>query len=436
MKAMTTTNNNNNYGVTPRGFFSPTYAEVLDNIQDKFKSVFGNDIALESNSNFGIQSRLDALIIYNAYQELQKNFYNSFVSTADDTALDRLGNNYGVIRKVAEPSYVELTIRTNEEYLIQAGEQFETEDGIVFTLLSDVLTAKDPNVPNIPATQDDSQDTDTETDINDDTDNDDDTDNEPTGTFVGKGMAQSIETGTMNNVKENTITVVSNPDDNIDSVTNEKAAGGGQDDEPDETYRERIMLENLAKAGSTEKGVYSALMNLSGVRQVGFTPNETSETDADGNPPYSIHTYVLGGNGQEIAQALYDNIAAGTIFVGDESFTVTDVNGFPKTMHFSFATELDIYVDIKLKTNDLWNEENDPDELKQEISDQIQQLKMGSPVLSTKLYSVIYDFEGISEALVSIGSSAESLTTNGDVLPTKFQVPICDVKNITISRDL
>ena len=61
---------------------------------------------------------------------------------------------------------------------------------------------------------------------------------------------------------------------------------------------------------------------------------------------------------------------------------------------------------------------------------------MGSPVLSTKLYSVIYDFEGISEALVSIGSSAESLTANGDVLPTKFQVPICDVKNITISKGL
>lgn len=426
MKAMTTTNNNNNYGVTPSGFFSPTYAEVLDNIQDKFKSVFGNNIALESNSNLGIQSRLDALIIYNAYQELQKNFYNSFVSTATDTALDRLGNNFGVIRKVAEPSYVELTIRTSEEYLIQAGEQFETEDGIVFTLLSDVLTEKDENISKSPVAKDEDQDDDT----------DDDTDDEPIGTFVGKGMAQSIETGSMNNVRENTITVVSNPDDNIDSVTNEKIAGGGQDYEPDETYRERIILENLAKAGSTEKGVYAALMNLSGVRQVGFTPNPTSEVDKDGNPPYSIHTYVLGGNGQEIAQALYDNIAAGTIFVGDESYTVTDVNGFPKTMHFSFASELDIYVDVKLKTNDLWNEDSDPNELKQEISDQIQQLKMGSPVLSTKLYSAIYDFEGIIEALVSIGSSQDSLTANGDVVPTKFQVPICDVKNINISNDL
>lgn len=426
MKAMTTTNNNNNYGVTPSGFFSPTYAEVLDNIQDKFKSVFGNNIALESNSNLGIQSRLDALIIYNAYQELQKNFYNSFVSTATDTALDRLGNNFGVIRKVAEPSYVELTIRTSEEYLIQAGEQFETEDGIVFTLLSDVLTEKDENISKSPVAKDEDQDDDT----------DDDTDDEPIGTFVGKGMAQSIETGSMNNVRENTITIVSNPDDNIDSVTNEKIAGGGQDYEPDETYRERIILENLAKAGSTEKGVYAALMNLSGVRQVGFTPNPTSEVDKDGNPPYSIHTYVLGGNGQEIAQALYDNIAAGTIFVGDESYTVTDVNGFPKTMHFSFASELVIYVDVKLKTNDLWNEDSDPNELKQEISDQIQQLKMGSPVLSTKLYSVIYDFEGISEALVSIGSSQDSLTANGDVVPTKFQVPICDVKNINISNDL
>lgn len=426
MKAMTTTNNNNNYGVTPSGFFSPTYAEVLDNIQDKFKSVFGNNIALESNSNLGIQSRLDALIIYNAYQELQKNFYNSFVSTATDTALDRLGNNFGVIRKVAEPSYVELTIRTSEEYLIQAGEQFETEDGIVFTLLSDVLTEKDENISKSPVAKDEDQDDDT----------DDDTDDETIGTFVGKGMAQSIETGSMNNVRENTITVVSNPDDNIDSVTNEKIAGGGQDYEPDETYRERIILENLAKAGSTEKGVYAALMNLSGVRQVGFTPNPTSEVDKDGNPPYSIHTYVLGGNGQEIAQALYDNIAAGTIFVGDESYTVTDVNGFPKTMHFSFASELDIYVDVKLKTNDLWNEDSDPSELKQEISDQIQQLKMGSPVLSTKLYSAIYDFEGISEALVSIGSSQDGLTANGDVVPTKFQVPICDVKNINISNDL
>ncbi|WP_435526499.1 baseplate J/gp47 family protein [Lactobacillus crispatus] len=48
-------------------------------------------------------------------------------------------------RKVDAPSHAEVVITTEGEYLIQAGEKFETEDGLVFDLTEDVITSKQSN---------------------------------------------------------------------------------------------------------------------------------------------------------------------------------------------------------------------------------------------------------------------------------------------------
>lgn len=232
------------FGLTEKGFIAPTYAEWLEDVEGSFKSRFGDDIALSFNSNFGMLAREYAWRMVEVTEQLQLVYYAGFYSTATDTSLDRLGANIGVVRKVAAPSHVALEITTDDEYLIQAGEQFETEDGIVFNLLDDVVTKKDN-----------------------------------AGNWVGIGNLESDETGTMNNVGANTITVVSNPDDAILEVTNQEPAYGGNDEENDEDYRERLVLENISKEGPTANGIRSALMNVSGVREVGIVDNDLNSTD-------------------------------------------------------------------------------------------------------------------------------------------------------------
>ncbi|QHJ76576.1 MAG: hypothetical protein [Bacteriophage sp.] len=387
------------FGLTEKGFIAPTYAEWLEDVEGSFKSRFGDDIALSSNSNFGMLAREYAWRMVEVTEQLQLVYYAGFYSTATDTSLDRLGANIGVVRKVAAPSHVALKITTDDEYLIQAGEQFETEDGIVFNLLDDVVTKKDND-----------------------------------GNWVGIGNLESDETGSMNNVGANTITVVSNPDDAILEVINQEPAYGGNDEETDEDYRERLVLENISKEGPTANGIRSALMNVSGVREVGIVDNDQNSTDEYGNPPYSVHVYVLGGADNDIAETLNDRVAAGVTLAGSKAVNITDDSGITKTIRFDHATEVPIFIQVEIKTSDSWNQDDGPNQIKTDISQKINALDMGQTVHLTKLFSNVYDKPGVEEASIKIGLAKDSLSYS-DVKVKRFEVPVCTASNVEVVVD-
>ena len=387
------------FGLTEKGFIAPTYAEWLEDVEGSFKSRFGDDIALSSNSNFGMLAREYAWRMVEVTEQLQLVYYAGFYSTATDTSLDRLGANIGVVRKVAAPSHVALEITTDDEYLIQAGEQFETEDGIVFNLLDDVVTKKDND-----------------------------------GNWVGIGNLESDETGSMNNVGANTITVVSNPDDAILEVTNQKPAYGGNDEETDEDYRERLVLENISKEGPTANGIRSALMNVSGVREVGIVDNDQNSTDEYGNPPYSVHVYVLGGADNDIAETLNDRVAAGVTLAGSKAVNITDDSGITKTIRFDHATEVPIFIQVEIKTSDSWNQDDGPNQIKSDIAQKINALEMGQTVHLTKLFANVYDKPGVEEASIKIGLAKDSLSYS-DVKVKRFEVPVCTASNVEVVVD-
>lgn len=387
------------FGITDKGFISPTYEEWLDSIRDDFKSRFGDDIALSSNSNFGIISEMFAWRLTEIAQQLELVYYSGFFSTASDTALDRLGANIGVARKIATKSHVQIVIQTDGEYLIQAGEEFETDDGIIFELTDDVITTKDKD-----------------------------------GNWTGTGNLESEETGKMNNVLANTVTIVSNPDDTILDVTNPEPASGGEDDETDEDYRQRLIMENAAKEGPTRSGIKSALMNLAGVREVGIVDNDKNEVDEYGNPPYTVHVYVLGGNDKDIAQALNDHVAAGVTLTGTKAINITDDSGVVKTINFDTASEKPIFVKVNVNTNSSWNNDDNVADIKADIAERINSLEMGQTVYLTKLYSNVYDKSGVEEATIQIGTAKDSLG-NSDIDTRRFEVPVCDADHVEVVVD-
>ena len=197
-----------NFGLTDQGYLAPSYEELLDSVQDDFLRVFPSDLVLTSNSNAGILSRLIAWREYEQIQAQQQVYYSAFVSTATGSALDRLGANVDLPRKVNRPAKATLTIVTDGEYLIEAGTQFETEDGYIFDLTDDVVSTQKGDV------------------------------------WQAIGNAEAEDTGEITNVEPNTITVVYNPDESIISVTNPEKASGGQDYEEDPQYRARLIAEN------------------------------------------------------------------------------------------------------------------------------------------------------------------------------------------------
>lgn len=387
------------FGLHKRGFVAPTYEEVLDSVMDDFQQRFGTDIVLTGNSNFGIIARLIAWRETLLIQELQKTYYSAYISTATESSLDRLGANLDLPRKVATPSFADIEIKTEEEYLIQAGEQFETADGVLFDLIKDVVTSKNPD-----------------------------------GTYTGIGTVQSVDTGAYNNVLPNTITIMYNPDENVVSVTNPEKAAGGQDYEDDATYRARLIMENVAKPGPSAAGIKSALMNLSGVRQVNVVENPNAEANQYGDPPYSVHIYVLGGKEQDIAQCLVDNVAAGITMAGTKQIAAPDNTGTPQTVSFDFAKDKPIYATAQIRTNEEWNADEGVQDVKQAIADYVNNLLMGQEVYLTKIYPSIYSIPGVGEAKVQIGTDPNHLYDK-DIVTEPFEAVSCNTDNIQVNVD-
>lgn len=383
------------YGLTDSGFVAPTYGEWLDEIEDRFKARFGDDIALTSNSNAGILAREFAWMMYIAGQQAQDVYNSGFTTTAIESALDRMGSNYNVKRKVEMPAHAKLVIATSEEYLIQAGEEFMTDDGYIFELIEDVVTEKQSD-----------------------------------DTFQGVGIVQAQDTGANTNVLPNTITIVSDPDENILSVTNPEKASGGQDYEADESYRKRIIQSMSATPGPTLSGIKSALLALSGVREVGIVENPTGTADEYGNPPYSVHIYVLGGDNDEIAKTLANNIAAGISLTGSKVYNVKDKMGNQSEIKFDNATDKQIYIKVNLSTTNEFNSD-DVENIKDDLVSEINGLQMSSTVHLTKLYPIIYNYDGIEDAEVEIGTSSDTLGTQ-DIKSTKFEVPATKAENVEV----
>ena len=387
---------NSQWGLTSTGFYVPTYQEILSQIEDTMISLIDPDLVMTSNSNAGILARLFARREKAAWEQQQLTYYSAFISTATGASLDYIGGNLGLKRKVDEPSFAQIKITTQGEYLIQAGEQYETEDGYLFTLLKDILTKKQED-----------------------------------GSWSGTGWVQCEETGKETNVPANSITVEANPDDEIISVTNPEKAGGGQDLETDDVYRERLRMENAARPGSTTAGIRSALMNLPGVREVNIVQNPFAEDDNYGNPPYSVHIYCLGGNKQDIADCLADYIAAGITMVGRQELMVKDATGNPLKINFDFATEKSIYAKVVINTTDAWNIDQGADDIKYSVADYINELQMGDPLYITRLYGPVYAIEGVDDASITIGTEPDKLT-NADVKQKDFEVAICDPENVEV----
>lgn len=388
--------NNQSWGLTENGFTAPTYEEILDSVEDDFISKFGDDIALTSNSNFGILARLIAWRETLMIQELQQNYYAAFICTATDTSLDRAGSNIGVSRKPAAPAFATIEVTTDGEYLIEAGETFETDDGYIFDLIKDIATTKQAD-----------------------------------GSWKGTGMVQSKETGAMNNVPANSITMESSPDDNVLAVTNPEAANGGQDYEDDETYRSRLLEENAAEPGPTAWGIESALMELPGVRDVRPVENDKGTSDKWGNPPYTVHIYVLGGDDNEIAHTLVDHVAAGITLVGSKAVNVQDATGNKRTVNFDHAVDKPIYVKVQLSVNENWNNDEGANDIKTAIADYINHLIIGDTLYLTRLYPLVYSISGIDEATITLGASKSALGSS-DIVNDINQAVSCDESNIEV----
>ena len=297
--------NNEEWGVTERGFHRPTYVELLNAIEYKARELFGDRANLTVRSPLGLFLRVFAWIL-NILFSLMEDVYNSrFVDTAVGTSLYNLGKAIGLSLLPAQKATGYVTFTGTAGTVIPSGFLVKTVAGLQYAVMTEGRI-------------------------------------ESSGTVTLP--VQAVDTGSDYNASAGTVTEIVNPLDGVASCSNSAAVDGGRGRETDEEFRDRYY-QSVDYAGGVNADAISGelLQNVEAIYSVICYENDTDETNDLGLPPHSIEVVAYGGLDEEVAAAIYRRKAAGIQL---------SASGQSIDINFSRPTTVPVYLKItNLQTN-------------------------------------------------------------------------------------
>ncbi len=175
-------------------------------------------------------------------------------------------------------------------------------------------------------------------------------------TFLGAGTAavdvaaQSIDTGQITGTARD-ISVRETIISGWSGVINLADAILGADLPTDQDLRVTAEAELAGNGSTPPDALRTHLLKVTGVVSVDIFDNPTDATDGNGLPPHSVECIVRGGDDQDIADVIWENVADGIALYsgsGTVTKTVVDSEGVSQTVIFSRPTVVNIWVDITL----------------------------------------------------------------------------------------
>ncbi|WP_214849021.1 baseplate J/gp47 family protein [Exiguobacterium sp. s138] len=387
-------------GLDAKGFKKKNYAEIFDEMDIKARELFGDDINTSERSPLGILIRLFAWFHSKGWELAEKVYNSAFVGKAEGVQLDYLTPLYNTQRNPEQSSVVDLSFTGKPNFTILEGTQFTTDNDIYFVLTQDVLL---------------------------------------NSSGIGTGSAVALFPGAVGNVPANTITIQAEPSADVYTVNNPLGATEGRDIETDTELVARLLDSTAGNGFGTTNSIRAAILEVPSVRAVSVIENNEN-TAVGGNDPKSIHAYVLGGDAQSIAEAIYEKKAAGIKPMGTQVRTVYDASGNAQTVRFDYAAQVSIYVEVDVTTNAGF-----PANGITLVKDEIVQLiggtasdgtiyvgsQMGEDVIVSQLTRAVLNITGIDDAKVRIGTSAGTLGTANLVIADN-QVAQTDTAKVTV----
>ena len=229
------------FGITDTGF-NPKPIDILESdAKALLKQYFGDNVDLTQQSPLWRLIQVGLVEISQLWTTAEADFYSCYMQTGIGVALDLLGGDIGLTRKVAVASAVELTItkNTTQAVTVPAGSLFQTVDGIIFATNDEITIASGD-----PASH--------------------------TGTVESTCTTEGLN----GNVGQNTITVITNVISGVESVNNSSPALGGKDQEIDIDYRKRLM--EYVRSTWTAESIRSSALNVDGVAGVKILEHDYS----------------------------------------------------------------------------------------------------------------------------------------------------------------
>lgn len=293
------------------GLHLQTRDEIVTELENQFKAIYGADISLAPNSpdrqmiEIFAQAKMDIL-------ELAADVYASFnPDEARGRVLDARGSINGVARSVATYTKVMVNVTLDREVALKGADNFSSP----FT------------VANGSGTQfylEESQ-------------------TLPAG--VHSLSFRAAELGAVDVTAASLTTIVS-VTLGVTATSNPAVPyQSGVNEETDSQFRTRRRAAVALPSQGYLQGIQGALRAVDGVTDCVVYENVTTVTDAFGIPGHSMWAIVDGGDEDEIAQTIYVKRNAGCGMRGDEVVAVPQVNGTALNVRF----DRPVYADLHMK---------------------------------------------------------------------------------------
>lgn len=389
------------WGLSDKGFNRPNQADLKEEIDQKQKELFGDDVNLSYKSPNGLISGLLSWVLAKVWELGEKVYLSGHPSKAEGANLDSLTPYFLTSRNPELSAETQVEITGTPNFVVVAGTRYETESGIEFAVKEDVTLDS-----------------------------------------TGNGIADvvALTPGVVGNVLAGEITVQSEPNADVTSVTNSQPATGGREKETDVELRKRLLDTNGIKGFATPNSLISAVQNVLGVRAANIHNNNTNAT-VNGTPPNSYQVYVLGGDGQEIAEAIFEKGPAGIEPFGTTSFQVLDISGVSHKVSYTPANTVNIFASVDLTTDNTFQTSSIT-----EVKDTIVRfiggttsdgsiyagLNMGDKVIVQQLSYEVMQIQGVRDVAIKIGKTAGTLAASNITIATN-EVAQTKAADITVT---
>jgi len=326
------------------GFHTPDNPTVLDFLKSEYRTIYGNDVYLEADSQDGQWIAVQALAIFDTLQVAQAT-YNSFSPlSAQKDALSRNVKINGIRRLIASYSQVDLLIVGQPGTTIVNG---QAEDSLTqkWSLPASVVV---PVGGSITVTA--------------------------TAAEIGAKTAAA-----------NTINKIATPTLGWQTVNNPLAAVEGSPVETDAELRKRQTVSTALPSLSVLEGIVGAVASLAGVSRFRGYENDTGATDANHIPAHSMAIVAEGGDAQAIGEAIAVKKTPGSPTYGTTTVTTYDKYGLPNDINFFRPTVATIGVEVTIDALQGYTT-GFAALIAAAVAELLNNLEIGDDVLITKLY--------------------------------------------------
>lgn len=383
--------------IDENGIHVPEYTDIRDRLIERFKLIFGDDLYLgEDTQDYQMISEF-ADLMDDICVVISQDYSSHDPNLASGVSLDYLLAINGLRRMVASHSTVSLTLTGVEGTVVHSGSIVMDVNGNQWSIDADATI---PNSGTVTAAA--------------------------TAVLLGSIHAEA-----------NSVTKIMTPTAGWVSVTNPAAASVGRDVETDSEARERRYASVSNVGIGMIESLIGSLYAIDGVQKVRVYENSTGSTDANGIPAHSICAVVLGGDGQTIANTVFQKKSPGCGTYGTQSKTVTDIYGNNYSVYYSTPVSESILVQITLRTFPGYDS-SVADQIKANIQSYIEGLPIGTDLNVGMLWSCILsvntDMNNPVCSPISVQAKKSGGSYSSDTVSISYSGnPACALSDISIT---